>query len=448
MRTVRTDSTSTSSDNSPARVLSTVTTAQSSTPTTSLSAAAPTIIQPTLPKVVATVNSNGSQSTKIKTSPTFKLTVKPQTTAVIATPSPDSHKSENLKENLKQKEPMPSISREVSPIAFPTDTESVMSGESTVNLNPIAKQNFRRVLMAHENGIKAADFPREYQRICNVSFDSRIWGYRTAMDLFIGLPYIFTIAESDKKHVVLHDARFKKFEPPKNINRGIGDQFAQQLVSTFTFTDPSVVYRLTSLPDRIKARIVRLVQMCGTTGLAVDDFIRFYTMTYEPLDFSSLKVPDANYLFEAIKHDLPIHSDMVHGQKRAFINSAEEVRDWVVTQARLHRFVVPITMVDTPANSVLPGEEFQPIILPERFQPGNYEYVAIYISSAVNPQEIYIQFKGMDYHSALERLMHKLDFYETAPPEQWSVPYEFLYAGFPVICKYPGLSVIPRPTFV
>ena len=194
----------------------------------------------------------------------------------------------------------------------------------------------------------------------------------------------------------------------------------------------------------MKARIVRLVQLCGNTGLSVDDFARIYSLSYEPIDLASLRVPDADYLFQAIKHELPIKLYLLDGQKRAFIKSDQELREWVVSQTRLNRFVVPIIMKDTPANTVLPGEEYAQISLPDKFEPGNYEYVAIYISSAVNPQEIYIQFKGIEYHTALERMMFKLDFYETAPPEQWSVPYEFLYAGYPVICKYPGLIQLTR----
>ena len=237
IRTVRSDSSSTASDNvlsnsSPLRTLNNTQPAPTIKMTSRLSTGPTGNSQPT-PAMTTTSLTNSAaptlpifvpnvsyQSTRVKTTPNIQLTGKPTTTAVIATPTPDSTSSARLSDVQNQAEPVLGIPGDISPIMAPADTESVKSYESSANLNPIAKHNFRRVLMAHEKGIRSVDFPKEYQRLCNVSFDSRIWGFRTAMELFIGLPSIFTIDENDKKEVILHDARFKKFEKSKTINSG------------------------------------------------------------------------------------------------------------------------------------------------------------------------------------------------------------------------------------
>ena len=200
-------------------------------------------------------------------------------------------------------------------------------------------------------------------------------------------------------------------------------------------------YKLKEIDDRLKARVLRLVKMSAPLGLEVSQFVELFGLYFDSIDqtLRQLRIQDAFHLFDILKHELPINVSKIDGQYKVFIKSNEELIDWTVRQTRNHRFVVPNTLIDTPPNVVLPGESFREPRLPEKFKPGNYEYVAVYISSAVNPHEIYIQFKGQEYHTSLETLMYSLDFYETVREEQWAVPIEFLYVGYPVICRYPGM---------
>ena len=208
----------------------------------------------------------------------------------------------------------------------------------------------------------------------------------------------------------------------------------------------STKFLLRQIPDVIYARILRLIKINTPLGLSLNQFTTLYDHNYESIDCTlrQLRLSDVNHLFEVIRSEIPIVIESIDGQKRAFIKSREELSDWIVRQTRLSRFIIPITLVDTPANVILPGETYRPIQLPQRFKPGNYEYVAVYISSAVNPHEIYLQFKGSEYHTALENLMFTLDFYDSAPVEQWAVPYEFLYVGYPIICRYPGNQLLHK----
>ena len=181
--------------------------------------------------------------------------------------------------------------------------------------------------------------------------------------------------------------------------------------------------------------------MMSPLGLSLSDFVTLYNNKFDSIEstFKQLRLSDPFHFFDVIKDEIPIVIETIDGQKRAFIKSKEELSEWTVRQTRATRFIIPITLVDTPSNIVLPGEHFRPIQLPEKFKAGNYEYVAVYISSAVNPHEVYIQFKGAEYHTALENLMFGLDFYETATSDEWGVPFEFLYVGYPVVCRYPGI---------
>lgn len=309
------------------------------------------------------------------------------------------------------------------------DTRSVSSNSSSIcsasDLNPNKRvvQNFRHILMLNDKtGIKATDFPKAYLNQFKVHFDSRIWGYGTAMEMFHSLTDIFAI-ETDEKSgdIVLHDSRFKKFDKPKPKPK----------------TDPSHVFTIREIPDLIQAQVVRLIEMNMPAGLLLSQFIDNYNLNYDSIDLSHMKIYDTSHLFDVLETALPIQLQMIEGMKRVFIKSNKDVNEWAVQCCRSQRYIIPIVLADNlPPNVILPGQHFRPTVLPPEFETN--EYVATYIASLVDPHNIYIQFRGASHHSALEKMMYDLEFYETADPQLWAVPYEFLCLNFPVVARFPG----------
>jgi hypothetical protein len=120
------------------------------------------------------------------------------------------------------------VGQSVGPIVEPTnknfDTRSECSSASNDLINNKAKQNFRIILSFNDNGINALDFPSEYENYFKVAFDSRIWGFKSAIEMFHSLPNIFSIEINDKNETLLHDSRFKRFDNPKPVNK-IGIDF-------------------------------------------------------------------------------------------------------------------------------------------------------------------------------------------------------------------------------
>lgn len=118
----------------------------------------------------------------------------------------------------------PTVGPTVEPTDNNFDTRSECSSASNDLINNKAKQNFRIILSFNDNGINALDFPSEYEKYFKVAFDSRIWGFKSAIEMFHSLPNIFSIEINDKNETLLHDSRFKRFENPKPVNK-IGINF-------------------------------------------------------------------------------------------------------------------------------------------------------------------------------------------------------------------------------
>ncbi|CAG2175567.1 unnamed protein product [Oppiella nova] len=202
--------------------------------------------------------------------------------------------------------------------------------------------------------------------------------------------------------------------------------------------DANTCFRLKQIPDQTKARIMKLIDAYMPVGIALSQFLNLYNMNYEQIDLRQYRVSDTSDLFQMLRTELPITVKMVDGVTHVFLKPKEEVREWVGDCCRQQRYIIPIVFVDTIANVVLPGDKYTMVTPPGAFEAGNNEYVAAFIASAQSPSEIFIQFKGKEYHSALEKLMDDLEFYDTVPEEVWSLPYEFVTFGMPCIARYPG----------
>lgn len=116
---------------------------------------------------------------------------------------------------------MPSPPQSPHELRSPSPVPSVVNHRES-SISSLATMNFRRILDRFPNGIPASLFADEYYKEFGVQFDSTIWGYRTPMELFIGLPSVFAIQpptpENNKFFAgygfdsFLHDSRHKRFD--------------------------------------------------------------------------------------------------------------------------------------------------------------------------------------------------------------------------------------------
>jgi hypothetical protein len=132
---------------------------------------------------------------------------------------------------------------------------------------------------------------------------------------------------------------------------------------------------------------------------------------------------------------------MIDGTVRAFLKSASEIDEFIINCNKQQRFTFAKTIVSNiPDGVVLPGEQMRDMILPSYVTIGTNDYNAVLIASAKDPSNIWIQFKGENYHSALEHMMAQLEIYDKLMNlDEWRVPKEFICLNLPVIARFPGI---------
>ncbi|XP_054156530.1 uncharacterized protein LOC128954937 isoform X2 [Oppia nitens] len=395
--------------------------------------------QETIPKVIASTTTTptaaaDNQLTNGHTKTTIITTVSTSTSTVLTSKASNLKSITRTINNTNYGKCNGVNNRAHKPTAFARfqgdddDSESISSYGSLEDNNSRAIRYFHHLLISNPNGINSIDFPKLWEKEFDRVFRPKNWGFDCAMELFVSLPKVFAIEKTGNNDIILHDARYKKFETKTKANGYMDEKEALQ--------------RLQGIPDLIQAKIVNCISSEMPAGIRIDVFISVFDAKYEQLDLKALRFSDVDEFFAVLEKDLPIIVKRVDGLKFIYTKPLEQIKEWLGSCCRLNRYIIPITCkTDVPRYVVLPGEKFQPPVLPPKFQAGLNEYVASYISSAVSPHEMYIQFKGKNYHQALEILMHEMDFYEDpaqAPTREWSVPYEYLCVGLPCVAKYPG----------
>ncbi len=119
----------------------------------------------------------------------------------------------NMIVNSSRPTPSPTLSDDLSNSSSPTSSPT-----SDLDINPVAIRNFRSILNQFKDGIPSLQFIEEYERKFGVIFQSNIWGFSSAMELFYSLSTVFAIEipkNTRNSDPILHDARYKSFERPK-----------------------------------------------------------------------------------------------------------------------------------------------------------------------------------------------------------------------------------------
>jgi len=119
----------------------------------------------------------------------------------------------NMTSNSLKPRPSPSLSEKSS-----SPSTRTIAPTPDIDISPLAIRNFRIILNEFKDGIPSLQFIEEYERKFGVIFQSNIWGFSSAMELFYSLNTVFAIEipkNTRNSDPILHDARYKSFERPK-----------------------------------------------------------------------------------------------------------------------------------------------------------------------------------------------------------------------------------------
>lgn len=147
-------------------------------------------------------------------------------------------------------------------------------------------------------------------------------------------------------------------------------------------------------------------------------------------------------LIDNLVNELPIEVENYPTTSDTLIKmkSSEEIYHWLLETAKKQKVnLLKAIIHNLPEDIVLPGETYEILEVPATFYEDDMEasFVGVLISSCLNPQSIYVQLKGDDYHERLELLMKDLEIYNFySRDERYRVPKCLIVVGLSVVCKF------------
>ncbi|XP_076353729.1 tudor domain-containing protein 5-like isoform X2 [Tachypleus tridentatus] len=331
----------------------------------------------------------------------------------------DTHKSEHVKKlhsSFGHVSEVQNISNTETPVTSCLKDENIQTQnqfdhfkkdfDDFCKISNKMKEDFRKVLDNHENGIMLTRFPSEYEKVTHQQLDYESMGYYSLLELVGELPDVFLVSRSHHSHEwTLYDARYRKKEDIRTT---------EEQSIFLMFNSGSKEKKKTDTENEtvegIKNKILKVI-LVYPEGIPLKQFEDTYKMNcqeelpWRKAGFSDLRT----YLETVTNYEVDVQCKnqgqiVVYSQQK---ESSLKSLSAAPSLAKADLSDVMELKSCIPTDAVPPGVDFTYMTLPSDFDFSKYHEV--FVSNIDNPSQIWIQLKGRDTTDSLNSLMDKLE---------------------------------------